>query len=99
MSKKKFDNVVVTIKENTFYDFPLVNVLNSIFAVDYYSSVKELLLTHSLAIYFSLTILSIVLTVFANLLFFPLAIFGLIKMFDSYKFYLIKKDFEENGIF
>jgi len=98
MSKKKFDNVVLTPQTNNSFESQLVNELSSVFAVDFSKS-KEVLLSNSLAIYFSLTVVSIALVILVNVLFFPLLVFGVVKVFDSYKFYLIKKDFEENGIF
>lgn len=33
------------------------------------------------------------------LLFVPVSIFSIAHIFNEYKFYLLKKDFEENGIF
>ncbi len=99
MSKKKFDNVVLTPQTNKFGVEVFVNEINLLFSKDYVNKSKEVFEKHALAIYFAIAVTSVVLMLVVNLLFVVLLVVGLVKMFDSYKFYLIKKDFDENGIF
>jgi len=98
MSKKKFDNVVVTLQTNKVGFEKVFSELTLLFSKDYIKIAKDFLQTHSLAIALGFSLISFGL-ILVNILFLPLLVFGLVKIFDFYKFYLIKKDFEENGIF
>ncbi|MFA6064851.1 MAG: hypothetical protein WCW44_02365 [archaeon] len=98
MSKKKFDNIVLPLQSNNFVGQEFLTKLSLLFSGDYTKKAKDFLLAYSFAIYLMFSLVSFVL-ILINVLFFPLLVLGLVKVFDSYKFYLIKKDFEENGIF